>query len=478
MSEQPLREPAFLVLTALAGGPLHGYALVEDVLRLSDGQVRLHTGTLYGVLDRLREAGLIVVDREEIVESRLRRYYTLTDAGIARLATETERMRRNASAAESRAPPAAARGGRNMRRRRDTPRTDGGARREPAAEALERRYRRLLAWYPAAYRAANADDMLGVALARSASGQRWPEPGEAVNLIVSGTGERLAGMLRQPDQRDTAAVLAIAGPLLLAAGAVRTMASPFLFRPAIPAIAEPQRTLVTAIAFAAWWTLVALAGMLRWRRVAATGACLGLAGQVVMLALAVSGNAGPLMVAYWQAAVALVTAASALGSLRSQGGPLSWRAVTALAAAAAILAGWPAVEVAFVTYTPVTANSGTISDPLSGSGGWLGDGLLAVTLILMLAAIAALRPAVRRRSAVLLLPAFVTTTLACWGFRGFLPTGTPFGALVLSPFQWQILVQVPVIGVVAGFIGLRLYERLLRRRESGAAGKSAADRAN
>ena len=41
MSKQPLREPAFLVLTALAGGPLHGYALVEDVLRLSDGQVRL-----------------------------------------------------------------------------------------------------------------------------------------------------------------------------------------------------------------------------------------------------------------------------------------------------------------------------------------------------------------------------------------------------------------------------------------------------
>jgi DNA-binding PadR family transcriptional regulator len=37
-----------------------------------------------------------------VVESRLRRYYALTDAGIARLAAETERMRRNASAAASR----------------------------------------------------------------------------------------------------------------------------------------------------------------------------------------------------------------------------------------------------------------------------------------------------------------------------------------------------------------------------------------
>jgi DNA-binding PadR family transcriptional regulator len=102
MSDQPLREPAFLVLTALAGGPLHGYALVEDVLRISDGQVRLHTGTLYAVLDRLREAGLVEVEREEVVDSRLRRYYRLSTAGAERLAAEATRMQRNASAATRR----------------------------------------------------------------------------------------------------------------------------------------------------------------------------------------------------------------------------------------------------------------------------------------------------------------------------------------------------------------------------------------
>jgi hypothetical protein len=64
-----------------------------------------------------------------------------------------------------------------------------------------------------------------------------------------------------------------------------------VFIPGTPVIAAlRQLTLVTAIVFAAWWTLVALAGMLRWRRVAATGACLGLAGQVGMLVLAVSGT--------------------------------------------------------------------------------------------------------------------------------------------------------------------------------------------
>ena len=107
---------------------MHGYALVEDVLRLSDGQVRLHTGTLYGVLDRLREAGLVIVDHEEIVESRLRRYYALTDAGIARLAAESRTDAAQRQRGREPAPPAAARGGRGMRRRRDIAAHQKGAR--------------------------------------------------------------------------------------------------------------------------------------------------------------------------------------------------------------------------------------------------------------------------------------------------------------------------------------------------------------
>jgi len=62
----------------------------------------------------------------------------------------------------------------------------------------------------------------------------------------------------------------------------------------------------------------------------------------------------------------------------------------------------------------------------------------------------------------------VTTALVCWGFQGFRPAGPPFGPLMLSPLQWQDLVLVPVIGVVTGLIGLRLYERMLRRRSERA----------
>ena len=47
-------------------------------------------------LDRLTDEGLVEVDREETVDGRLRRYYRLTDPGIAALAAEAEQMRRDA----------------------------------------------------------------------------------------------------------------------------------------------------------------------------------------------------------------------------------------------------------------------------------------------------------------------------------------------------------------------------------------------
>jgi DNA-binding PadR family transcriptional regulator len=102
MNDKPLSETTFLVLTALAERPQHGYGVVGDVQRISDGRVRLRAGTLYAVLDRLRVDGLIEVDREEVVQSRLRRYYRLTTAGARHLSAEVTRLRQNAAAASAR----------------------------------------------------------------------------------------------------------------------------------------------------------------------------------------------------------------------------------------------------------------------------------------------------------------------------------------------------------------------------------------
>ena len=97
-----MREPTFLILTCLVEGPQHGYAILAEVRRISGGRVDLRAGTLYAVLDRLRADGLAEVDHEELVRSRLRRYYRLTALGAQRLAEETARMRDNVEAATAR----------------------------------------------------------------------------------------------------------------------------------------------------------------------------------------------------------------------------------------------------------------------------------------------------------------------------------------------------------------------------------------
>jgi DNA-binding PadR family transcriptional regulator len=102
MTRAPLREPTFLVLTALAAGPQHGYGVIDDIRRISGGRVRLQAGTLYGVLDRLRTEGLVEVEREEVVASRLRRYYRLTGAGLALLSAEAARLQTITEAATGR----------------------------------------------------------------------------------------------------------------------------------------------------------------------------------------------------------------------------------------------------------------------------------------------------------------------------------------------------------------------------------------
>jgi DNA-binding PadR family transcriptional regulator len=94
-----MQEATFLILTALAAGTQHGYGIISDVATISDGRVTLLAGTLYTALDRLRADGLIGVDREEVVDNRLRRYYRLTEEGEKRLAAEAARLHAHATAA-------------------------------------------------------------------------------------------------------------------------------------------------------------------------------------------------------------------------------------------------------------------------------------------------------------------------------------------------------------------------------------------
>jgi len=102
MTSRAMQEATFLILTALAAGSQHGYGIITDVQAISGGRVQLKAGTLYAALERLRADKLVEVDREEIVDSRLRRYYRLTPAGAQMLAAEAARLQANARVAMSR----------------------------------------------------------------------------------------------------------------------------------------------------------------------------------------------------------------------------------------------------------------------------------------------------------------------------------------------------------------------------------------
>jgi DNA-binding PadR family transcriptional regulator len=84
----PLAPATLHILLALAAGDLHGYGIMQEVQRQSDGRYRIGPGTLYDNLARLLREGL-VLEKEQ--QSR-RKYYRLSAAGRRVLAAEIARL--------------------------------------------------------------------------------------------------------------------------------------------------------------------------------------------------------------------------------------------------------------------------------------------------------------------------------------------------------------------------------------------------
>ena len=116
--------PATLILSSLAEGPKHGYALTKDIERFAD--VRLAPGTLYEALSRLEGQGLI----ESVESDDRRRPYKLTAV-------------RSRGAADPPGRPAT-----DRRRGAASPRRDVGTGMRRTESVLRNRARRLLRWYP------------------------------------------------------------------------------------------------------------------------------------------------------------------------------------------------------------------------------------------------------------------------------------------------------------------------------------------
>jgi DNA-binding PadR family transcriptional regulator len=101
----PLTPAMFHVLLALAGDDLHGYAILKEVALRTAGEVQLSTGTLYGIIKRLLNDGLIVELRDRPAaanDDERRRYYRLTPKGREIAATEAQRLVKVVELARSR----------------------------------------------------------------------------------------------------------------------------------------------------------------------------------------------------------------------------------------------------------------------------------------------------------------------------------------------------------------------------------------
>ena len=85
---EPLKPADFHILLVLMEKPRHGYEIMKEVERESNGRVQLEVGTLYRLLARLLDSGLIAEGEED----GRRRNYALTRAGRQALKAEAERL--------------------------------------------------------------------------------------------------------------------------------------------------------------------------------------------------------------------------------------------------------------------------------------------------------------------------------------------------------------------------------------------------
>jgi DNA-binding PadR family transcriptional regulator len=91
----PLTPAVIDIMLALGDDELHGYAIMQEVRRRTDGQRRLAPGTLYRSLRQMQERGLVEEAEERPdpgLDDERRRYYRLTDLGKKVAAAEIERL--------------------------------------------------------------------------------------------------------------------------------------------------------------------------------------------------------------------------------------------------------------------------------------------------------------------------------------------------------------------------------------------------
>jgi transcriptional regulator len=87
-----------LILKTLSIGVMHGYGIVQNIRRLSNGDLRIEEGSVYPALQRMQTKGWIASESKKTPTGREARYYRMTAAGRRQLVAEEEDFKRSVAA--------------------------------------------------------------------------------------------------------------------------------------------------------------------------------------------------------------------------------------------------------------------------------------------------------------------------------------------------------------------------------------------
>ncbi len=91
---EPLTESYYYILLCLYNKPNHGYGIMQDTIILSEGNVKIGSGTMYGATSNMMKKGWIKETESENPEDKRKRLYELTPLGKEVLEQEIERLKR------------------------------------------------------------------------------------------------------------------------------------------------------------------------------------------------------------------------------------------------------------------------------------------------------------------------------------------------------------------------------------------------
>ncbi len=97
---EPLSESYYYILLCLSKGASHGYGIMQMTERLSGGDVKIGSGTMYGATTNMMKKGWITEVMSDEPGTERKRLYSLTDSGKEALSNEIARLRRMLESAE------------------------------------------------------------------------------------------------------------------------------------------------------------------------------------------------------------------------------------------------------------------------------------------------------------------------------------------------------------------------------------------